>query len=89
MTYKLKSLELNTHGWPVGAMLVHDGPRKPINKTELHAQVASGDYFAVVATRLDQLSQSLQNNDQSDYILLENTIDELLYLHEHYQITKT
>lgn len=88
MTYKLKNLEFNTHGWPVGAMLIHDGRRRPVNKTELQAQVASDDYFALLATQLDQLSQSLQNNAQSDYILLENTIDDLLYLHQHYQITK-
>ena len=92
MTYKLKSLDISTGGWPHTALLLKDGSKpnakQPINKSELQAQVASGDYLSLLATRLDQVSQSLRETSQSDYIILENTIEELLYLQHHYTLAK-
>lgn len=88
MTYKLKSLDIALDGWPTGLMLLRDKAKKPGRGAELQAQIASDDYFALLATRLDQVSQSLQDSQHSDYVILEDTIGDLLYLQQHYRITK-
>ena len=88
MTYKLKSLDINAGGWPAKVMMLRDGSQKPKSKAELQAHIASGDYFTLLATRLDQVSQSLQDSNRSDYVILEDTICDLLYLHEYYKVSK-
>ncbi len=91
MIYKLKSLDMNLSHWPSKVMLVRDGtPKKSAknDKAELQAQVASSDYFSLLATRLDQVSQSLKETNHSDYVILENTIGDLLYLQDDYTIIK-
>jgi len=53
---------------------------------ELEALVRSGDYFVTLATELDQISR-----DATDYTVkmeLENAISDLIYLQDHYSITK-
>lgn len=62
----------------------HKQPAKP----ELEAQAVSGDYLSLLATRLDQISQSLKKNHHSDYVILENTIADLLYLQDHFTLRK-
>lgn len=84
MTYKPKSNDFVLIDWPHRPRRFRDTD----NKTELKAQVASGDYFALLATRLDELSQSLKKDNHSDYVLLEHAIDDLLYLHKYYAISK-
>lgn len=66
--------------------VVHDG--SVYSKEELLAQVASNDYFATLATSLDQISQNLEDCQHSDYIVLEKLINDLLYLQQHYKIIK-
>lgn len=88
MTYKLKSLDITTTHWPNNVMLVRDGATNKAGKAELEAQVNSGDYLPLLATRLDQISQSLQKKNHTDYVILENTIRDLLYLHQRYKLAK-
>ncbi len=88
MTYKLKILSDESCAWPTNVMILRDTAKKLAGKAELQAQVASKDYFAFLASRLDQISQSLQKQQHSDYVVLEETIDDLLYLQEHYQVVK-
>lgn len=58
------------------------------NKEELLAQIASDDYFAMLATTLDEISQRLETASHSDYVLLEKLINDLLYLQHNYKVTK-
>lgn len=55
---------------------------------ELKAQIASGDYFVLLATRLDALSQELEEREPDAHIVLERTIADLSFLHENYEIKK-
>ncbi len=55
---------------------------------ELKAQIASGDYFVLLATRLDALSQELEKREPDAHIVLERTITDLSFLHENYEIKK-
>jgi hypothetical protein len=55
---------------------------------ELKAQIASGDYFILLATRLDALSQELEKREPNAHIVLERTISDLSFLHENYLIGK-
>lgn len=51
------------------------------------AQVASGDYFATLATELDKLAQVLPSNS-GEQIVVEEMVDTLLYLDKHYKIVR-
>ncbi len=55
---------------------------------ELKAQIASGDYFVLLATRLDALSQELEEREPDAHTVLERTIADLSFLHENYDIKK-
>lgn len=67
-------------------VLLHDFTSEYI--MHLKAQVASGDYFALLATKLDQLSQELEKINPDAHFTLERTIADLIFLHERYEITK-
>ncbi len=53
---------------------------------ELRAQVASGDYFITLATKLDDLSQELADIHPDGHIALEKTIADLEKLQKNYYI---
>lgn len=53
---------------------------------ELQTRVASGDYFIVLATQLDLLSQELAETDPNAQMQLERIITDLAYLHARYEI---
>lgn len=67
-------------------LLLHDFTSEYV--MHLKAQVASGDYFALLATRLDQLSQELEKTNPDAHMTLERTIADLIFLHERYDIAK-
>lgn len=54
---------------------------------EIQALVASGDCFEMLASDLDRVSRSL-DEDTLEYLRVEHTIRILLYLQRHYKITK-
>jgi len=66
----------------------HDHDSSLFNKGELLAQIASDDYFAMLATSLDEISQRLEVAQHNDYVILEKLINDLLYLQHNYKITK-
>ena len=55
---------------------------------ELKAHVRSGDYFSLLATKLDEVSQQLVDNKPEQTIALQHLIDDLLYLQKHYNIVQ-
>ncbi len=63
-------------------------PKMSKEELEVTALVRSGDYFAMLATELDNISKDLARKDIDGYERLEKLIRNLLYLQHTYQITK-
>jgi len=55
------------------------------NPNILDVQVASGDYFANLATILDSIERTMSTQDQQ---MIDNVIDDLLYLQKYYRIVE-
>lgn len=89
ITYNLTIFDqLLSHGWRRPQVLRDGHDYHVHNEAELRAQVASSDYFAMLATTLDQISQNLKTEDINDYVLIEKIINDLLFLHQNYTIKK-
>lgn len=56
--------------------------------TEADVLVRSGDYFATLATRLDKLSNQLKKGNEIQERYLQEIIDELLFVQQHYKLQK-
>jgi hypothetical protein len=77
-------------GWllshkPGRALLLRDGD-EPEDEQELRAFVRSGDYFAMLATRLDSISDNLDSTNAAEAAILQHYVDTLLYLDRKYKI---
>lgn len=59
-----------------------------LRQQELKAHVMSGDYFSLLATRLDEVSQNLKTNPAPESGVLQSIVDDLLYLQRHYRIVR-
>lgn len=59
---------------------------EPIEQQRLHAQIKSGDYFHVLVSDLDEISQNIAKLDEAQSITLQHLIDNLLYIDRHYQL---
>lgn len=57
-------------------------------KFQIAMQVRSGDYFATLATKLDELSQIVREKDEAASYDLELLVADLLYLQRNYDIRK-
>ena len=57
-------------------------------KLQVSMQVRSGDYFATLATKLDEISQAMQKTDEATAYDLELLVADLLYLQRNYDIRK-
>jgi len=83
---------VNTYAIQLGACLVFEDHRSALilrdipsdRSYELRAQVASGDYFIALATRLDQISQHLDDPDAR--LHLEQIIADLNHLYTYYEV---
>jgi hypothetical protein len=86
LTYALNPFDsLLTDG--VGqALWFHDLPQ---DKQELHSRAlaASGDYFEMLASELEQIAVALPLQSIEQY-KIQHYIGELLYLQRHYKIIK-
>ncbi len=84
MRYRLRSADLVLSHGPGAVSWVHDiaDGREYI---EADALAASGDYFMVLATKLDLLAQSLPR-DSSEQIEVEHLVTTLFYLEKHYKV---
>lgn len=58
------------------------------NLTEADILIRSGQYFTTLATKLDRLSDQLKKGDEVQQHHLQDIIDELLFLQQHYKIKK-
>lgn len=68
------------------ATFVRDGAESDVLQYEIDAQAKSGDYFVSLATELDMLSAQITDKDVR--IRLEDLVSDLIYLQDHYEITK-
>jgi hypothetical protein len=79
------------HG-PFGVSIVQDRTQDAWWEQEyqlrIATQVRSGDYFETLATRLDDLSQSVGQYDDGVAAELEQIVKDLLYLQRLYIIDK-
>jgi hypothetical protein len=66
--------------------LLRDGLRA--DRNNLKAQIQSGDYFAMLATNLDLMSQAMAKRHKNDGENLRRIVDDLLYLQQNYAIIK-
>jgi hypothetical protein len=83
-SYRLPTFTgLISHGWSM-PRFVRDQTEQDMH--ELDAQVQSGDFFVLLATELDTLGARIIN--QSVRMRLEDLVSDLIYLQEHYEITK-
>lgn len=58
-------------------------------REELTALLRSGQYFTVLATRLDKLSSQIKGAHSDVYQTeLQRVVDELLYAQQHYRVKK-
>jgi hypothetical protein len=74
---------LLNHGWQP-QMFVRD--EREERRSQLEAQVRSGDYFITLATNLEQISKRLQDNPER--ASLQTIITDLLYLQTKYIINQ-
>lgn len=85
-TYTINPFDgLVTNGWNTD-LLLHD---LPDDTEELHAYAlaASGDYFEMLASALDQIARTLPVHSAEQY-QLQSYISQLLYLQRRYRIVK-
>lgn len=61
---------------------------KLTNLTEADILVRSGQYFTTLAVKLDRLSAQLKKGDEIQQQHLEDIINELLFVQQHYKINK-
>lgn len=66
--------------------VLHDFENEHI--LNLSALVASGDYLAVLATKLDEIAQDLEKSNPEMYIQIDHLVADLLYLHEKCTVAK-
>ncbi len=85
MTYKPKPNNNVLKHWPAIAWVLNDKARDH-QQAELAAQIASQDYFALLATRIDQVSSRIATALPEETALLEHIIKELLQLQDDYKI---
>lgn len=73
-------------------LLLHDHEELFIMPKQIDVQVKSNDFFALLASRIDLLNQAIVAQyaacQQTITPDLQDIVDDLLYLQEHYTITK-
>ena len=88
LSYHLQTFNGLTSSWPRTTFLRDTGDREPYESIRLDtdAQVQSGDYFVMLATKLDLLGRNIADYDiRAD---LETVVSDLIYLQDNYTITK-
>ncbi len=58
------------------------------NLTEADVLIRSGQYFITLATKLDRLSDQLKKGDEIQKHHLQEIIEQLLFIQQHYRINK-
>lgn len=78
-----KTIWTHGHGRP---MQLRDGGDEDYPR--LAVQIRSGDYFATLATTLDEVSQTLEHNNEVVSKELQRIVSDLLYLQRTYTIIR-
>jgi len=55
---------------------------------ELESHIRSGDYFSLLATRLDDIASRLSHSDDLQHEEINKLVNDLLYIDNHYQLTR-
>jgi hypothetical protein len=55
---------------------------------ELESHIRSGDYFSLVATRLDDIASRLNQCDSLQQDEINKLVSDLLYVNNHYHLTR-
>jgi hypothetical protein len=58
------------------------------DKDELAAFISSGDYFGMLATRIDAISDNLHPDNEAEAMILQHIVNNLLYLDRDYRLVK-
>jgi hypothetical protein len=76
----------------IPTLQLHDHEETYIMPKKIDVQVKSDDFFALLASRIDSLNQAIVAQhaacQQTITPELQSIVDDLLYLQEHYTITK-
>ncbi|HTE22845.1 MAG TPA: hypothetical protein VK674_07475 [Candidatus Limnocylindria bacterium] len=88
------SYSLPLPGWLLGhtgsaddsVLLLRDSDDS--DKQDLAAFIRSGDYFAMLATRLDAISDNLHVENEAEAAILQHIVDNLMYLDRAYKLIK-
>lgn len=84
-SYKLMDNYVISH-WRI-PWLLGDRTEVQVKSTVcVDAEVSSGDYFTMIASRLDEISRA--TDDYSARICLEDIVSDLIYLQDNYTIVK-
>lgn len=59
-----------------------------ISRAKLKVCLRSGDYFAMLATLIDEISDSIEAGETAQVYKLQKIVEDLLYLQREYQIVK-
>lgn len=83
--YKIPKDKAESHadGLDIPVVLHDMADKREFNQAD--ALAASGDFFIMMATKLDMLAQSMPR-DSGEQIELENLIQTLFYLQKHYKV---
>lgn len=58
------------------------------NSLELESHIRSGDYFSVLATKLDDFSTRLDRGDTPQRSEIDSLVSDLLYVDQHYRLVR-
>lgn len=91
-TYKLTHL---LHGLPLpvkrSGQYIADGDDENfdfMSRLELESHIRSGDYFPMLATRLDDIASRLNRGDELPHEEIDRLVNDLLYIDHHYHLTR-
>lgn len=83
--YELTANHVISH-WRLPRLLGDRQEVKVKSTVCVDAEVSSGDYFTMIASRLDEISRA--TDDYSARICLEDIVSDLIYLQDNYTIVK-
>ncbi|MBI5357825.1 hypothetical protein HZB74_03180 [Candidatus Saccharibacteria bacterium] len=75
-----------SHGLGLSTSVVKD--IEDISRDKLRVCLRSGDYFAMLATILDEISVAVEKSDVAEARKLQKLVEDLLYLQREYKIVQ-